>query len=590
MVVILLIALYISQSLSELEILLALCRAGPLIENVDTATRLLDQISPYLVEAHVQTIVPSPFLRSIEPSPWEAMTYHLVGAVLAIGIKYPSLHVPALDCTIQYLHNCLGTISASSALRHDSGDSISDVGVEEICGTAVISVSLLGFLEAASTYANFYDVSEQLEVVHLLRQIMSEDFMVSVEGAFSSIRTADVTSMDLLNWKLYTKRYAVLGRPLGAMLLQRGFMRLLVACSSLLISNPQQLQNTETFDILVSEDPLPQLEHDDDATVALLEMLSEVAIEEMRLLEDGADYLQLGSAWQQRLAFTVKAHTLNIFLNCMVVDEEIADLDTLLSWLEDSMADSIQMADSTLACAVLKSMVVVARFSSVVASTLSRSLPRFIVQGGIQGETVTVAARSLTYVLQLLSHDAVITGLYSLGNVLIVRANAEKLQDNSLNVPENVGRYSQHSTGSAISLDLSGEEETAVVYGNIVRAIIGIASNCRDEKIAALALSMLLQKLGKISLAVDLHIITEVAMLATIGGPQELKTLLKLYSKISHDADVQGNNTLVEAVNILQLFRPTAADKSYRFSMLDYVYPDHFDEILHYTKCIKFTF
>ena len=500
------------------------------------------------MEAHVQTIVFSPFLRSIEPSPWEALTYHLAGAVLAIGIKYPSLHVPALDCTIRYLHNCLDTINASSALHHDSGDSASDVGVEEIRGTAVTSVSLLGFLEAASTYANFYNVTEQLEVVRLLRQIMSEDFMVSVEGVFSSIRTSDGTSKDLLNWKLYTKRYATLGRPLGAMLLQRGFMKLLVSCSSLLIANPQHLQHTETFDILMSEDPLPQLEHDDDATAALLEMLSDVAVEEMRLLEDGADYLQLGSAWQQRLAFTVKAHTLNIFLNCMVVDEEIADLDTLLSWLEDSMADSVQMADNTLACAVLKSMVVVARFSSVVASTLSRSLLRFIVQGGIQGETITVAARSLTIILQLLSQDAVITGLYSLGNVLIVRANAEKTQDNNLSAPENIGRYSQHSTGSAISLDLSGEEETAVVYGNVVRAIIGIASNCRDDKITALALSMLLQKLGKISLAVDLHIITEAAVLATIGGSQELKILLKLYSKISHDADVQGNNALVEAV------------------------------------------
>lgn len=495
-------------------------------------------------------IAPSPFLRSIEPSPWEALSYHLTCAVLAIGIKHPSLHTAALDCTVHYLCNCIDAINASSALHPGSADSGSDVSVVEILNSATISVSLLGFLEAASVHANFYSLSEQLEVVRLLRQIMSEDFMVSVEGVFSSIRTSKIVSKDLLNWKSFTKRYAALGQPLGGMVLQHRFMRLLVSCSSLLIASSEQLQHTDIFDLLTSKNPLPHLDHDDDARSALIEVLSEVVIEEMNLLEDGADYLQLGSAWQQRLAFAVKANALNVFLNCMIADEEIADLDRLMSWLENSITDSVQMADNTLACVVLKSMAVVARFSSAVASTLSRSLPRFIVQGGIQGETITVAARSLTYIFQLLSQDAAITGLYSLGNVLSTKSNADKLQDNSLSVPGNVGRYGQHSTGSAISLDLSGDIETAVVYGNIVRAIVSIASNCQDEKITALALSMLLQKLGRIGSAVDLHIITETAALATTGGPQELKSLLKLYSRISHDAEVQGNDILVEAVRL----------------------------------------
>lgn len=502
------------------------------------------------MESHAQVITPSPFLRSIEPSPWEALSYNLTCAVMAIGMKHPSLHAASLDCTVRYLRNCIDATDASSALHHGSADSGIDITVDEILETATISVSLLGFLEAASIHTNFYNLSEQLEIVRLLRQILSEDFMVSVEGVFSSIRTSIINSKDLLSWKSYTRRYAVLGRPLGGMVLQRGFMRLLLSCSSLLIASSGQLQQTDIFDLLMSEEPLPHLDVDDDPTLALIELLSEVVIEEMKLLEDGADYLQLGSAWQQRLAFAVKAHALYVFLNCMIADEEIADSDRLMSWLENTMADSVQMADNTLACVVLKSMAVVARFSSAAASTLSRSLLRFIVQGGIQGETITVAARSLTYIFQLLSQDAAITGLYSLGNVLSAKSNADKLQDNSLSVPGNVGRYGQHSTGSAISLDLSGDEETAVVYGNIVRAIVNIASNCQDEKITALALSMLLQKLGRIGLAVDLHIITEAAALATTGGPQELKSLLKLYSRISHDAEAQSSNVLVEAVRL----------------------------------------
>ncbi len=463
-----------------------------------------------------------------------------------------SLHAKALDCTMRYLQNCLDSVKSIITRHHDSSDSESDVGVDDILETAATTVSLLGFLEAASIFANFYNVSEQLEVVFLLRQILSEDFMVAVEGAFSLIRTS---GLELLRWKSYSKRYAALGRPLGAMLLQRGFMRFLVSCSSLLIFNSQQLEQTDVFDPLMSKATFTRPETD-GASIALAGLLSELAIDEMRLLEDGADYLQLGSAWQQRLAFTVKGHTLTIFLNCMIVDEEIADPDTLMSWLEDSMADSVQMADNTLACTVLKSMAVVARFSSAVASTLTRSLPRFIVQGGIQRETITVAARSLAYVLQLLSADAVITGLYSLGNVLSARSNGEKLQDNNLSVPGNIARYGEHSTGSAISLSLSGEEETAVVYGNIVHAIVIIASNCQDENITALALSILLQKLGRVGLAVNLHIITEAAALVISGGPQELKTLLKLYSKINHDAEVQGNIVLVEAVRLSRFSKP----------------------------------
>lgn len=483
-------------------------------------------------------------------------------AVLVIGIKYPSLHTTAFGCTVRYLRNCIDAINASSALHYDSADSGCDVSVSESLETATISVSLLGFLEAASIYANFYCLSEQLEVVRLLRQIMSENFMISVEGVFSSIRTSKINNKDLLNWKSYTKRYAVLGRPLGGMVLQHRFMKLLVSCSSLLIASSGELRQADIFDLLMSNEQLPHLDHNDDARLALIELLSEVVIEVMKLLEDGADYLQLGSAWQQRLAFAVKANALNIFLNCMIADEEIADSDMLMSWLENSMTDSVQMADNTLACVVLKSMAVVARFSSATASTLSRSLPRFIVQGGIQGETITTAARSLTYIFQLLSQDAAITGLYSLGNVLSAQSNTDKLQDNSLSVPGHVGRYGQHSTGSAISLDLSGDEETAVVHGNIVRAIVSIASNCQDEKITALALSMLLQKLGRIGLAVDLHIITEAAALATTGGPQELKSLLKLYSRISHDAEAQGNNILVEAVRLYDISHANLANKN----------------------------
>ena len=540
-------------TLSELDVLFALCEAAPLLDHVDNADRLLRQLSPYLLEAYAQAIAPSPFLRLIEPSPWEALSCNLTSALLAIGIRHPDLHDLIFACIIQYLRNCLYTVHNASGKHTHSEGSNSDNGVEENLDIAAVSVSLLGFLEAASLYTNFYTVSEQYELLDLLRQIFDENLMVSVEGVFSSIRTSESTSRILMDWKSYTKRYAVSGRPLGAMLLQRGFMRLLVSCSSLQVSPAEKLQKTDIFSILTAEEHFTPHEQQ-NATTSLLELLSDVAAESMRLLEDGSDYLQLGSAWQQRLAFAVKAHTLHTFLNCMVVDEEIADADTLLSWLEDTMADPIQMADDTLACVVLKSMAVVAKFSPAIASNLSRSLPRFVVQGGIKGETVIVAARSLTLVLRMLPQDAVITGLYSLGNVLSARTGTDRavghsdVPNGNANPSKSTAQYTHHSTSSAISLNLSGEEETSAAYGNIVHTIVSIANICQDEKITALAQSMLIQKLGRVSLTVDLHIITETARLATVGGFVEFKSLLKLYARLGHDGVIRGNQILLDTV------------------------------------------
>lgn len=540
-------------TLSELEVLFALCKAAPLLDHVDNADRLLRQLSPYLLEAHAQVIAPSPFLRLIEPSPWEALSCNLTSALLTIGIRHRDLHDLIFVCITGYLRNCLVTVNTASGKIPHSEGSDSDNGIEENLEIAAVSVSLLGFLEAASLYTNFYSVSEQYELVELLRQILDENLMVSVEGVFSSIRNSESTSRILMDWKSYTKRYAAAGRPLGATLLQRGFMRLLVSCSSLQVSPTEKLQKTDIFDILTAEEDFTPHEQQ-NATTSLLELLSDVAAESMRLLEDGSDYLQLGSAWQQRLAFAVKAHTLHTFLNCMIVDEDIADADVLLSWLEDTMADPIQMADDTLACVVLKSMAVVAKFSPAIASNLSRSLPRFVVQGGVKGETVIVAARSLTLVLRMLPQDAMITGLYSLGNVLSARAGTDRaigssdVQNGTASSSKNTAQYTQHSTGSAISLDLSGEEETSAAYGNIVRTIVSIANICQDDKITALAQSMLIQKLGRVSLTIDLHIITETARLATVGGFVEFKSLLKLYATLGHDAIIRGNQLLLDTV------------------------------------------
>ena len=549
------------MGIRELEVLLALCNAAPLLDDFEQASQLLHQLSKYLVEAHAQAFAASPFIRSVKPSPWDTLTCELTRAVLCLGLRHANLRREVLECLTQYLQDSLhvaNELARSQALESQKeADASQDI--------ATVSASLIGFLKAAADHADFFNNSEMIDVVRMLGRILDENLMVSVEGAFSSIRTSDFSRGALAEWKLYIKRYAASGQPIGAMLLQRNFMRLLVSFSSLQVGTAEQLHRMDSFDVFTSQQE-EIINGDDQTSIALVELLTECATESMRLLEDGSDYLQLGSAWQQRLASSVKANTLHTFLNCAMIDDDVADVETLMSWLEDALSDAASMADDNLAAVVLKSMAVTAKFSSAIASSLSRSLPRFIVQSGIKGDTVIIAARSLTHVLRLLSQDAVITGLYSLGNVLSARGgNDQTLRNGDMpngnahpSKGKTLGQQSQlstqHSTGSAISLDMSGEEETSVAYGNIVRAVVCIAASYEDVKIAALAQSMLLQKLGRISLAVDLHIIREAAVLALAGGESEFKSLLRLYDRLCHDGVKTKDITVLEAVRNPPLF------------------------------------
>ncbi|MCJ1350789.1 MAG: phosphatidylinositol-4- kinase [Icmadophila ericetorum] len=538
--------------LDELDVLLALCKAGPLQNNVGHAERLLDRLAPYLLDAHLQVLAPSPFVRLIEPSPWEALSYNLVLSLLTIGIKHPSLHEKVYQCTFQYLQTCRRLITVGLTPQ-TSGHESHEAKPLGIYQRASLSVSILGFLEAAAAYFNFYTLPERLEVISALRQILAESFMVSVEGAFSSIRTSDSTNRQARDWKYFTKHYASLSRPLGATLLQLGFMKMLVSCSSMAIASTEDLQNTDILEALLSKKQ-PRKESTSEDGIDLIELMSDIAAEEMRLLADGADYLQLGSAWQQHLAFAVKRYSIITFLNCMLFDEDVAEAEVLVSWLEATMEDPIQMADDYLSSAVLKSLAIVAKISPATATSLSRSIPRFIVQSGTRTSTTVIAARCLAHILQLLSQDAILTGLYSLGNLLSQVTNGEKgtlfpsSRESYLGLPHSNSSYAQDVNGSSLSLELSSGDDQSAIYGNVVHSIVTIAQTCRDEKIISLAQSMLLQKLGRSNAVVDSHIVIEAGRLAVCGGPVELRSLLRLYARLSHTALIQNNTTMLEAI------------------------------------------
>ena len=544
----------IPMGIRELEILLALCAAAPSSKDLSRAESLVLQLSRYLPEAHTQIFVQSPFLHNIQPSPWAALTFELTNALLSIGIHHASLRSTILESLQEYIQNCVrasqevsrqGQQDAVQGRFEHNGDAI---------GVASIAISLVGFMEAAALHENLWSSLERLELIRQVQIALSERFLIAVETASSTIRNLPGTDHESRSWRKYLRRYAAKGSPVGAMLLQQGFMRLVLACTARLLAREDDVESGDLLDQYIAGAHLERA-HDQEVDEEMLEYLVEVISDQMRILEDGSDYLQLSSTWQQRLAFSVKAFSLEAFLHCMVLDEDIADAEVLFGWLEDSMINQIQMADQDLADTVLKSLAVVAKFMPEGTSNFARLLLRFIVSGTTRGDVVAIAARSLSHILRRLSQDAVITTLYSLGNVLSSGAGAEKAHHANSPSPDGVNHHHNSvtstvnpRTGSVISLSISGDEETSLVCGNVAHAIVMITQSCNDGKITALAQTMMLQKVGRISLLIDARILEEAAVLALNGKEGELKALLRFYSRLHHESFSQRNDVISGAI------------------------------------------
>lgn len=543
----------------ELESLLALSKAAPMVFDVNCASTLLDQLSPYLLEVLSQTFSPSPALGSFRPSPWEILSSSLSSAVLSLGSKHSSLRASALETISHFLERVRQAVAANS--HGVDGDELgSPVSEHEASARiATVAVALLGFLDAAVHYADIWTVLEKQRVVESLRELLSDSFLTSIETALSTTRHLDSSDPRVADWKRYIRQYAAMGNPLGAMLVQRRFMRLVACMAAGLVLSSPPISETEMMDRLALEAESAVLFRttSDGTDPFEMEPLVDLAVGQMRLLEDGADFLQLGSAWQQRLAFAAKASTLTILSICTLLDRELSDTEALLSWLEDTVNDPVQMSDERLASVVLHCMAILAKVAPEEAAPLCRSLLRYVVRSAAQGNTMAVAVKALSRILQGLSEDGTISTLYTLGNALST-SNDEKPTPTGI-TPNGSIRANGHvpdgteRAGSAISL-VFGAEDTTIVYGNVIQAIVGIATARKDEKITALAQSMLIQKIGKINAAVDGRIISETAGLALIGTVLELRSLLRLYSKVCHDGLVQKNEMICGSVSTARVF------------------------------------
>jgi phosphatidylinositol 4-kinase len=506
------------------------------------------------MDAHVQEFAPSPFFRKIEPSPTETLSFHVAAALLSLGTHHSVVRQTVSDTISAFLNSCAQ--ATESVSRADDDDDDDPRTFEDATRTATIAIALLGFLDAACAQADFWRSGGRLGLVMRVRDLLSQPFLVAVEAAFSTIRNASSHYRQTKEWKRWVRHYDDVDRPLGAMLLQRSFMRLLVAATSLLVADEDALRDAHVLDVIMSGNGLrrPLTGRSAEADFRSVELYATVAIDQMNYLESSADFDSLSPA-KQRLAFSVKACALISYLNACTLNDEAADSEIMMGWLEDAMNDSAGMADEELASVVLKSMALLCKVSPSYAVHVSRLLPRFIVQSRAGSHLVAVASKSLAFVLQRLSTDAIITTLYTLGNVL-GPGNDRPIANGAVNVDsQDVSHVygAGHATGSSISLQTTSEEESAIVQGNVVQAICEIASASKDEKITGLAQTMLAQKIVKITspLALDARIFIGAATLALNGGQAEFRYLLKRYSAAAHHAIVEKKDGVLQAVSCL---------------------------------------
>ncbi|KAK4561138.1 phosphatidylinositol-4- kinase [Recurvomyces mirabilis] len=546
----------IPMSIRELEVLIALCKAAPAVRVTSDAAHLLNQLSPYLSEAHKQTLKPSPLHQHLPP--WETLSHDLASAVLSIGLHHASLRQQALACVDTTIEE-LTTSTGKAIWMKPRADGVTGPDVAQQCLPAVqLGASLLGFMEAIAQHVQVWTQEQRIALLQRLRYLLSEKFMVSFEGALSAVRNASIGSRAVKEWRRWVRHYAAQARPLGAMLLQQAFMKIVEQSSVLIVSHLQPIPGKTMLDELMMRDPLVDRSGSRPSS-EVLESLAELIVEEMSLLEADADYLQVSSSWQQRLTLDVKAMSLRSFLCCTLVDETIADDDLILAWLEGVTADQVQMSDDALAQTVLKCMALLARLSPAMASNLTRSLPRLIVQGKMTASTASLAGNCLGRILESQPQDIVISTLYSLGNVLSTNAGSEAsgtglFATGADSLDGTTTPYgSQNVLGSSISLVTSDEEESAVVSGSIVEAIVSVAVARNDAQLTALVISMLVQKIGRINQGVDARIIKDIAPLGLAGGSTGLRALLRLYNRVASDATVKHNELFISAVTAARI-------------------------------------
>ncbi|KAI5291115.1 phosphatidylinositol-4- kinase [Ascosphaera aggregata] len=537
---------------SDEVILLALCKIAPDISGEKCARRLVAYLAKYLSCLHTIHFRPSPGLRRIRPSPLDVSTRAVSTALLTLALRFETLASIVKEACTTFLDNVAGAVMGLPALQAKADGEETCYDPQTLANIASITVCVSAFMEVAGTFSHVWTPTDRVAIIKLVRELLSDRFLLTVETAMSQLRTVGHTTRPLLAWKRYFNCFLSQGTPLGSVLLRRSLVIFVEKATSLQQpSNPLTGADSTLEAYIVA---LPTLRDDVEAHRPLVETSAEVIVEQMTSLETPA-YYGSDAISQQCLVLSLKAFALVGFLNCLIQDEEYAHPELLLAWLEDTLSGCEQGGHTDMTSTALKCMVVLAEVSPPSASSINRSLLRILMQNGQIGSTANTAARCLAELLRSASQDMVIGTLYSLGNFLSSSSSHVDLSDPArlesiaaILFPSDRFNQQQLTEEEVSSFCTDSDVVTYAIYKNVVHAIVTIAASTRDPKVVALAQSVLLQKIGKTNTLIDTCILLESAQLALHNDFAEFEILLKLYSRMYRNALLGEDNLVLHAI------------------------------------------
>ncbi|KAK9238306.1 hypothetical protein V1525DRAFT_401672 [Lipomyces kononenkoae] len=532
----------------ELEVLLALASSAKHLSDRPQAEKLLEQLGLYLRDSYRQKFVPSALTRELQPSPWEVVTYNLTLAIIDIAKSFNEL----FDTAGAYLSSYVDGVE-----RESSDIQAATPGNIELIFP--LAFSLQGFL-AAICLRSLYKESSELQY-HLLSSanaIFSGQFLTCLAEAISLLRNSPDVSPTHRTWNLYRNKYRALGKPVGPASLQYYFIETARYISGVyvlpgLANYPGEIESF--LDIIISSGQKAETTIDDIQRKSL-ELCRDVAICELESAEEGNDYISaIVSGKQRRLNFAIKASALEIL--CVASHFDLYDIGDLMQAIEDCLntTDNEQkpLIDEGLLSRIFKIMAFLCVEESSIGASLTRIFPRLVVSQNLSEETIHTGTICVSFALKRLSEDAVISTLYTMSNILVSVPHETDLTrvvtTNDIAMRRRSGSLERVSSmGSRIFINAEDREEIDIIFENVLYALAKVVEQYNDNKITALTISVLMQKIGHVNAFTDRCLLLALSGLSLCGAERDFKTVLRLYSRLNTEALNNKDQDMIDTI------------------------------------------
>ncbi|GAO50640.1 hypothetical protein G7K_4763-t1 [Saitoella complicata NRRL Y-17804] len=506
----------------ELRTVSVLCDSALIVEDENQARRMLAQFLLYMV-------APLPVPNDITD---ESVTYKLVKAILSIGTRFASLQLYIAEVLETYLEELM-----SRTQYHAFADG------QDAEETLRWALRCADFLRAGSEHTKFWTEDTYPALLNQMDKLLDDTLMLAVEQAADAVQEQGEYSLSPL--RALSCQFQSADCAIGPMMMRCIAMKLVDACCTSLMVQGEQATCGNVWDEIAEKRYAMKPEMRETAA-----RIAAIANDQLDVIEGDNDFLKLSEPENQRQARNVTASIYSILAKCSLMLGHI-DEDFLRS-LNSSFVDTTSMNDKNLSIAVINAATTLSMHLPEQAGSMLRPLKRFILRsnaGLSHPETNTLAVKRLADLLSVSSQDTVITTLYSLANALAPSNDRDRA--NSLTSRDPKDRWAAFDNitmASNVTETPQSEQQKHHTQINVISAIFETAKKIGDEKILALSLSLLTQKVGRVSAAADCVIVLKAAEGAVLGFEKEFERIVKFLSRYSTGTGGVDAVVMIEAV------------------------------------------